>query len=85
MLFLLDLSAAFDTIDHDMLVSRLRKYIGMRDTALNWFRSYLSQRQQSVLINGVKSKTVPLSCGVPKGSVLDPILLQFTSCLLLTS
>ena len=66
--------AASDTIDHDMLLSRLRKYISLRDTALNWFRSYLSQRQQSVLINGVKSKTVPLSCGVPQGSVLGPIL-----------
>ena len=71
-LLLLDLSAAFDTID--MLMSRLRKYIGLRDTALNWFRSYLSQRQQSVLINGVNSKMVPLSCGVPQGSVLGPIL-----------
>ena len=67
-------SSAFDTIDHDMLLSRLQKYIGLRDTALNWFRSYLSQRQQSVLINGVKSKTVPLSCGLPQGSVLGPIL-----------
>ena len=71
---LLDLGAAFDTIDHDMLLSRLRKYIGLRDTAFNWFRSYLSQRQQSVLINGVKSKMVPLSCGVPQGLVLGPIL-----------
>ena len=61
-LLLLDLSAAFDTIDQEMLLSRLRKYIGLRDTALNWFRSYLSQRQQSVLINGVKSKMVPLPC-----------------------
>ena len=57
-----------------MLLSRLQKYIGLRDTALNWFRSYLSQRQQSVLINCVKSKTVPLSCGAPQGSVLGPIL-----------
>ena len=56
-----------------MLLSSRRKYIGLRDTALNWFTSYLSQRQQSVLINGVKSKMVPLSCGVPQGSVLGPI------------
>ena len=84
-LLLLDLTAAFDTIDHDMLLSRLRKYIGLRDTALNWVRSYLSQRQQSVLINGVKSKMVPLSCGVPQGSVLGPIFLQFTPCPLVTS
>ena len=73
-LLLLDLSAAFDTIDHDMLLSRLWKYIGLRDTALNWFKSYLSQRQQSVLINGVKSIMVPLSCGVPQGLGLGPIL-----------
>ena len=73
-LLLLDLSAAFDTIDHDMLLSRLQKYIDLRDTALDWLRSYLSQWQQSVLINSVKSKTVPLSCGVPQGSVLGPIL-----------
>ena len=48
--------------------------IYVKCTALNWFSSYLSQRQQSVLINGVKSKTVPLSCGVPQGSVLGHIL-----------
>ena len=79
-LLLLDLSAAFDTIDHDMLLSRLRKYIGLRDTVHNWFRSYLSQRQQTVLINGVKSKMVHLSCGVPQGSVPGPI--HFTIYLL---
>ena len=72
-LLLLDLSVTFDTIDHAMLLSRQQRYIGPRDTALNWFQSYLSQRQQSALINGVKSETVPFSCGVPQGPLPGPI------------
>ena len=73
-LLLLDLSAAFDTIDHVILLSRMQAYLGVSDTALEWFKSYLTDRKQSVLLNGVRSKSIPLTCGVPQGSVLGPIL-----------
>ena len=63
-LLLLDLSAAFDTIDHNILLSRLQFHLGVCDVAVQWFRSYLSERKQSVLINGVNSKSMPLICGV---------------------
>ena len=73
-LLLLDLSAAFETIDHNILLSRLHSHLGVCDVAVQWFRSNLSERKQSVLINGVNSKSMPLTCGVPQGSVLGPIL-----------
>ena len=49
---MLDLSAAFDTIDHNMLLKRLSSIIGISDTALDWFQSYLSGRSQRILVNG---------------------------------
>jgi hypothetical protein len=71
-LVLLDLSAAFDTIDHKILLSRLHTQIGLSGTALSWFESYLSDRVQSVFINGKKSQPSSLKYGVPQGSVHGP-------------
>ena len=72
-LMLLDLSAAFDTIDHKILFRRLHQ-LGIRGPALAWFKSYLTGRKQSVNIQGVKSEKQDLPYGVPQGSVLGPIL-----------
>ena len=74
MLLLLDLSAAFDTVDHVILLKRLNSKFSIRGTALDWFRSYLTNRTQVVLIDGRKSQSRELKCGVPQGSVLGPIL-----------
>ncbi len=73
LLILLDLSAAFDTVDHAILLSRLTN-MGVTGRALSWFRSYLTGRTQTVQIHGFKSKAHNLSCGVPQGSVMGPIL-----------
>ena len=73
-LLLLDLSSAFDTIDQSILIARLHDIIGVDGTALNWFRSYLSDRSQRVYINGAFSASHLLRYGVPQGSVLGPLL-----------
>lgn len=73
-LTLLDLSAAFDTVDHRMLLTTLKARFGFDDIALKWLKSYLTDRSQSVYLNGTCSATQLLSCGVPQGSVLGPVL-----------
>ena len=73
-LVLLDLSAAFDTIDHDTLLSCLLARFGFAGSALKWFRSYLQDRFQSVKIGSSLSNLFKLKFGVPQGSVLGPLL-----------
>ena len=73
-LLLLDLSAAFDTVNHTILLNRLQKCVGITGGALRWFQSYLENRKQSVRINNVNSEPVDLKYGVPQGSVLGPVL-----------
>ena len=73
-LTLLDLSAAFDTIDHNLLLCRLTEWFGVRGSALDWIRSYLTNRSQAIKIAGVLSDPESLMWGVPQGSVLGPLL-----------
>ena len=74
LLVFLDLSAAFDTIDHTVLLKRLEDKFGFSGTALEWFRSYLSDRFQQVVIDGVRSDKFDIDFGVPQGSCLGPLL-----------
>ncbi len=73
-LVLLDLSAAFDTVDHAVLISRLEHCAGIRGNALKWFQSYLYNRSFSVNIGEFMTGAAPLTCGVPQGSILAPVL-----------
>ena len=69
----LDLTKAFDTINHNILLSKLYKY-GIRGTPFLWFKSYIENRQQYVKINDIESDLLKMDCGVPQGSTLGPLL-----------
>jgi len=74
-LCLLDLTAAFDTVDHDLLMFRLERQFGLRDVGLQWFSSYLCEKKTfQVVYGGSTSSLVIIVCSVPQGSVLGPRL-----------
>ena len=78
----LDLSKAFDTVNHDILINKLNFY-GITGHSNKLFQSYLENRKQFVNVNDIDSNLLPLTCGVPQGSILGPIV--FWSMLMMHS
>ena len=72
-LVMLNLSTAFDTVDHGTLLHILHQRFALTDTPLTWFRSNMTDRTQSISVDGVKSEPTAVTCSVPQGSVLKPL------------
>ncbi len=73
-LVLLDISSAFDKVDHHILIKRLRDWVGISGIALGWSKSYITDLSFTVSIGDFFSDSAPLTCGVPQGLVLGPLL-----------
>ena len=73
LLVLLDMSKAFDSLNHNLLLEKLRK-LGLKASVTSWFNSYLSSRYQRVRYENSVSELLPLTNGVPQGSILGPVL-----------
>ena len=69
----LDLCKVFDTVNHHILIQQL-EYYGIKGIAKEWFKSYLENRKQYLSLGSIRSRTLHISCGVPQGSVLGPLL-----------
>ena len=74
LIVLLDLAIAFDSVSHNILLKKVELY-GLKGVTLDWFSSYLSNRQQQCVVEGCVSKPQLISCGVPQGSILGPLAL----------
>ena len=79
----IDLQKVFDTVDHEILLAK-RNHYGVRGVSNDWFRSYLSNRQQYVSINGYDSGLIKINCSVPQGCVIGSLLFFFFCYLSMT-
>ena len=72
-LVLLDLSSAFDTVSHNVLLNRMKNDLGIQGIVIQWFKSYLSCRTSRVCIDGHFSEPQPMDFGLPQGSIVGPL------------
>jgi len=70
----LDIKKAFDSINHEILLQKMKHYYGIKDIQLEWFQSYLTNRKQQCLVNNCLSSSKTIVCGIPQGSILGPLL-----------